>query len=107
VLHSRCKVDAVRGEYAQIKPQVRIEANLGCIGEPDCFDCNAVRVSRNSEMLPDPLQFVHSLHPHEPPTTLQRFHWWIHSKSKLDWPIDVSSQIIFAALVIGAASALR
>ena len=58
-------------------------------------------------MLPDPLQFVHSLHPHEPLATLQRFHWWIHSKSKLDWPIGVSSQIIFVALVVGAASALR
>jgi hypothetical protein len=58
-------------------------------------------------MLPDPLQFVHSLHPHEPLATLQRFHWWIHSKRKLHWPIGVSSQIIFAALVVGAASALR
>ena len=34
-------------------------------------------------MLPDPLQFVHSLHPHEPLATLQRFHWWVHSKRKL------------------------
>jgi hypothetical protein len=49
-------------------------------------------------MLPDPLQFVHSLHPHEPLATLQRFHWWIHSKRKLDWPIGVCSQIIFAAV---------
>ena len=58
-------------------------------------------------MLPDPLQFVHSLHPHEPLATLQRFHWWIHSKRKLDWPMGVSSQIIFAAVVVGATSALR
>jgi hypothetical protein len=58
-------------------------------------------------MLPDPLQFVHSLHPHEPLATLQRFHWWIHSKRKLDWPIGVSSQIVFAAVVVGATSALQ
>ncbi len=53
-------------------------------------------------MLPDPLQFVHSLHPHEPLVTLQRFHRWMHTKRRLDWPIGVSSQIIFAAVVVGA-----
>jgi hypothetical protein len=42
-----------------------------------------------ASMLPDPLQFVHSLHPREPLATLQRFHWWIHSKRKLDWPMGV------------------
>ena len=58
-------------------------------------------------MLPDPLQFVHSLHPHEPLATLQRFHWWIHSKRELDWPIGISSQVIFAAIVVWVTSALR
>jgi hypothetical protein len=36
-------------------------------------------------MLPDPLQFAHSLFPREPLNTLQRFHGWIHSKRKLAW----------------------
>jgi hypothetical protein len=53
-------------------------------------------------MLPDPLQFAHRLFPHEPLRTLQRFHQWIHSDRKLRWPIGVSSQIAFAALVIVA-----
>jgi hypothetical protein len=57
-------------------------------------------------MLPDPLQFVHSLHPHEPLVTLQRFHRWIHTKRQLDWPMGVSSQIAFAAAVIYAALVL-
>jgi hypothetical protein len=58
-------------------------------------------------MLPDPLQFVHSLHPHEPLATLQRFHRLIHTKRKLDWPIGVSSQMAFAAAVTCAALMLR
>ena len=58
-------------------------------------------------MLPDPLQFVHSLRPHEPLATLQRFHCWVHTKHQLDWPIGIGSQITFAAAVVGAASALR
>jgi hypothetical protein len=58
-------------------------------------------------MLPDPLQFVHSLYPRQPLATLQRFHGWIHTKRRLDWPMGISSQIIVAAVVIGAALALR
>ena len=50
-------------------------------------------------MLPDPLQFVHSVYPHEPLKSLQRFHGWIHSKKKLQWQLGVSSQAGFAALV--------
>ena len=50
-------------------------------------------------MLPDPLQFVHSVYPHEPLKSLQRFHSWIHSKKKLQWQLGVSSQAGFAALV--------
>jgi hypothetical protein len=50
-------------------------------------------------MLPDPLQFLHSLHPREPLKTLQRFHGWIHCKRKLAWRLGVSSQIAFAAAI--------
>jgi hypothetical protein len=50
-------------------------------------------------MLPDPLQFVHSVYPHEPLKSLQRFHSWIHSKKRLQWQLGVSTQAGFAALV--------
>ena len=58
-------------------------------------------------MLPDPLQFVHSLFPKEPLNSLQRFHHWIHSKRKLAWKWGVSSQIAFSAAVSALAGALR
>jgi hypothetical protein len=58
-------------------------------------------------MLPDPLQFVHSLFPREPLNTLQRFHLWIHSKRRLAWELGVSSQIVFAAAVSVLATALH
>jgi hypothetical protein len=51
-------------------------------------------------MLPDPFQFVHRLYPHEPLRTVQRFHGWIHTKRKLDWPLGVASQLAFNAAVI-------
>ena len=58
-------------------------------------------------MAPDPLQFVHSIHPREPLVTLQRFHGWIHSKHKLAWRLGVSSQIAFAVTVFAVTDALR
>jgi len=60
-----------------------------------------------SAMLPDPLQFVHSLYPHEPVRTLQRFHGWIHSKRKLAWRLGISSQISFAAAVAAMTGVLH
>ena len=56
-------------------------------------------------ILPDPLQFAQSLFPREPLNSLQRFHYWIHSRRKLSWPIGVSSQAAFAAAVSGLAIA--
>lgn len=44
-------------------------------------------------MIADPLQFVHSLLPREPLSTLQRFHEWIHSKRRLTLEWGLSSQI--------------
>jgi hypothetical protein len=58
-------------------------------------------------VLPDPLQFVHSLFPKEPLNMLQRFHGWIHSWSKLAWQLGVSSQVAFATAVSALASALH
>jgi hypothetical protein len=58
-------------------------------------------------MLPDPLQFAHSLFPREPLNTLQRFHGWIHAKRKLAWKLGVSSQIAFATAVSALAGMLH
>jgi hypothetical protein len=58
-------------------------------------------------MLPDPLQFVHSLCPRGPLNLLQRFHSWIHSKRSLGGPTGISSQIAFALLVVGITAGLR
>ena len=58
-------------------------------------------------MAPDPLQFVHSIHPREPLVSLQRFHGWIHAKRKLAWRLGVSSQIAFAVAVSAVAGAFH
>ena len=59
----------------------------------------AIMLGAFAAMLPDPLQFAHSLHPYEPLKSLRRFHSWMHSKKKLSWPIGTSSQALFAAAV--------
>jgi hypothetical protein len=58
-------------------------------------------------MLPDPLQFLHSIYPQEPLSSLQRFHGWIHSKRKLAWRMGVCSQAAFAAATTAAVIALQ
>ena len=67
----------------------------------------AVLLGALAAMLPDPLQFVHSLIPWRPLSTLQKFHRWIHTKRQLDWPIGVSSQIAFVIVVVGTMALLR
>jgi hypothetical protein len=57
-------------------------------------------------LLPDPLQFVNRLYPHEPLRSLQRFHSWIHSKTKLAWPLGMTSQAAFGIAVAVVAKAL-
>jgi hypothetical protein len=57
-------------------------------------------------MLPDPLQFLHSVYRREPLKSLQRFHSWIHAKRKLGWRIGVTSQAAFALIVSGIAVAI-
>jgi len=61
------------------------------------------------QLTTDALRQGRKLHGHvrQPLATLQRFHGWIHTKRRLDWPMGISSQIIVAAVVIGAAVALR
>jgi hypothetical protein len=67
----------------------------------------AILLGGFAAMLPDPLQFVHSLYPRGALNWLQEFHLWIHSKRKLNWQIGVSSQIVFAMAVIGVVKSLR
>jgi hypothetical protein len=78
---------------------------VGLLATPATFV--VIALGALAAMLPDPLQFVHSLHPHEPLATLQRFHCWVHTKRQLDWPVGASSQIAFAAAVTFAALVLR
>jgi hypothetical protein len=59
----------------------------------------AIMLGALAAMLPDPLQFAHTLYPREPLRSLQRFHRWIHTKRKLNWPLGVSSQILFVAFI--------
>jgi hypothetical protein len=61
----------------------------------------AVLAGAVGAMLPDALQFVHTLYPHEPLASLQRLHRWFHTKHQLRWPIGVSSQMVFVASVFG------
>jgi hypothetical protein len=58
-------------------------------------------------MLPDPLQFAHSLYPHQPLKILQRFHVRIHSQRRLAWRLGASTQALFAVAVTGAAFGLH
>jgi hypothetical protein len=60
-----------------------------------------VILGASAAIMPDPLQFLYSLYPREPLKSLQQFHSWIHSKCGLNWPLGISSQIAFVALVIG------
>ncbi len=58
-------------------------------------------------MLPDPLQVVHRLYPHEPLRTLQRFHEWMHTDRKLGWRFGVGSQLAFSSVVVMLADLLQ
>jgi hypothetical protein len=58
-------------------------------------------------MLPDALQFLHRLYPHQPLESLQQFHRWIHAKRRLAWRIGASSQALFAATVAVIALTLQ
>jgi hypothetical protein len=66
-----------------------------------------IAVGAVAGMLPDPLQFVHSLYPHQPLKILQGFHVWIHSKQRLGWRLGASTQALFAVAVTAVAFGLR
>jgi hypothetical protein len=67
----------------------------------------AIILGAVAAMLPDPLQFAHSLFPREPLNTPQRFHGWIPAKRKLASKLGVSSQIAFATAVSALAGTLH
>ena len=66
-----------------------------------------IMIAAFGAMLPDPLQFLHRLYPHEPLRTLQRFHEWIHSDHRLGWRIGVGSQLAFSCMVVLLAQTLQ
>ncbi|MDD1518446.1 hypothetical protein ACNJYD_12720 [Bradyrhizobium sp. DASA03005] len=58
-----------------------------------------IAIGASTAMLPDALQFVHTLYPRGLLHILQRFHWWIHSKRALTGLFGVGSQLAFAGTV--------
>ena len=66
-----------------------------------------IAIAAFGAMLPDPLQVLHRLYPHEPLRTLQRFHEWTHSNRRLGWRIGVGSQIVFSWTVVVLADMLQ
>jgi hypothetical protein len=63
---------------------------------------SGVLVAAAAAVLPDPLQLLHARFGHEPLSTLQRFHRWIHSKRKLAVvPFGAASQLALLASVYG------
>ncbi|MDF0496298.1 hypothetical protein [Bradyrhizobium yuanmingense] len=58
-----------------------------------------IAIGAFTAMLPDALQFVHTLYPRGPLHVLQRFHWWIHSKRALTGIFGVGSQLAFAGVI--------
>jgi hypothetical protein len=104
----------------RLKINVLLVRDLSLIGADACFGLVialllfatagtvwVIALGAVAGMLPDPLQFVHSLYPREPLKSLQRFHGGMHSKRKLAWRIGVASQVAFATVVSGAAIAFQ
>ena len=88
-----------------LKINVLLVRDLSLIGADACFGLAiallfamagtvwVIALGAVAGMLPDPMQFVHSLYPRGPLKSLQRFHGWMHSKRKLAWRIGVASQV--------------
>lgn len=62
-----------------------------------------VAIGAFTAMLPDGLQFLHTLYPRGLLHALQRFHWWIHSKRALRGLFGVGSQLAFAGIITALA----
>jgi hypothetical protein len=90
---------ALLGDLALIGFDACLGLALAMLLFANSTTASVVALGAIAGMLPDPLQFVQSVFPREPLNSLQQFHSWIHSNRKLRWPIGVSSQAAFAALV--------
>jgi hypothetical protein len=66
-----------------------------------------IAIAAVAAMLPDPLQLVHRLYPHEPLKSLQWFHEWMHTDRRLGWRIGVGSQLAFSGAVVMLAQVLQ
>lgn len=66
-----------------------------------------IAIGAFAAMLPDGLQFLHTLHPRGFLHMLQRFHWRIHSKLALDGVFGVGSQLAFAGMVAALARSIH
>ena len=62
-----------------------------------------IAIGAFTAMLPDALQFAHTLYPRGLLHALQRFHWWIHSKRALTGLFGVGSQLAFAGMIAALA----
>ncbi|MGY4622388.1 hypothetical protein [Bradyrhizobium sp. USDA 4486] len=58
-----------------------------------------IAIGAFTAMLPDALQFIHTLYPRGLVHAIQRFHWWIHSKRALTGVFGIGSQVAFAATI--------
>lgn len=66
-----------------------------------------IAIGAVSAMLPDALQFLHTLYPRGLLHALQRFHWWAHSKRVLTGMFGVGSQLAFAGMIAALARSLH
>lgn len=66
-----------------------------------------IAIGAFAAMLPDGLQFVHTLYPRGFLRALQRFHAWIHSKRALTGLFGVGSQLAFAGLIAALARSIH
>ncbi|WP_018322847.1 hypothetical protein [Bradyrhizobium sp. WSM2793] len=66
-----------------------------------------IAIGAFTAMLPDALQFVHTLYPRGLLHAVQRFHWWIHSKRALTGLFGVGSQLAFAGMIAALAKSFH
>lgn len=107
--HDRMKNDMVIGKYFIADVAViGLDALLGIGISLTAFSYvlhlphMLVLIGAIAGILPDPLQFVYWKFRHEPITSLQRLHMWIHAATDLDdrLLVGVGSQILLISLSV-------
>jgi hypothetical protein len=66
-----------------------------------------IAIGAFAAMLPDALQFLHTLYPRGLLHALQRFHWRIHSKLALKGVFGVGSQLALAGAIAALARSIH